>query len=374
MHSYSLPTSPAGRWLAAPSRETPPEIRAALVGTLFGTLPIFFGGVFNTIAVAAVLAYRHPTLPFLLWLVLEIAVGVARLAAFLVSRRRAAQGRATPTDLYLMLAPLWGSAVGYGGFISATSGDWVAATLAFLSAAAMVGGICFRNFAAPRLVVVMIVCSLGPCSAGALLSGEPVFLLVLLQFPFYLFSMNVAARRLNAMLISTMKAEREYSHRARHDPLTGLLNREGLFQALEGLGAAPTGADMKLLYLDLDGFKAVNDAHGHEIGDMLLMQVAARLRALAGPRALVARMGGDEFVVIDEIADDDPAQEHLAEAIAGSIRSPFLLPQGATVTVGASVGVAKVSRDGTDIDAALRQADTAMYGVKRTRGRSRASQ
>ncbi|WP_144635417.1 sensor domain-containing diguanylate cyclase [Bordetella genomosp. 13] len=363
---YSLPRGRLARWLTAPGQATPHEIRVALVGTLFGTLPIFFGGVFNTVAVAGVLFYRHPTLPFRLWLIAEIIVCLIRWCVLVVSRRRAEQGRPTPTDLYILLAPVWGATVGYGAFVSAVSGDWVASTLSFLSAAAMVGGICFRNFAAPRLVVVMIVFSLGPCCLGALLAGEPVLLLTLLQVPFYLFAMGAAARRLNGMLITTMTAEREHSHRARHDALTGALNREGLSKALEQRGAEPGKKDMTLLFLDLDGFKPVNDAYGHEAGDMLLMQVALRLRALASPQALVARMGGDEFVVVDEVWEGQ-AQQDLAAAIAESIRHPFSLSHGVVASVGVSIGSASVKWDGTDIDTALRLADTAMYEAKRTK-------
>ncbi|WP_254220770.1 GGDEF domain-containing protein [Burkholderia glumae] len=250
---YSLPRGRLARWLTAPGQDTPHEIRVALVGTLFGTLPIFFGGVFNTIAVAWVIEARHPTALFRFWLCAELLICAVRLVVLVISRRRALQQRPTPTDLYITLAPLWGATVGYGAFVSAISGDWVAATLSFLSAAAMVGGICFRNFAAPRLVAVMIVLSLGPCAIGALLSGEHVLLLTLVQIPFYLFAMSAAARRLNALLISTMKAERENRHHARHDMLTGLLNRAGLFNAANGGKRARIRAGMTLFYLDLDG-------------------------------------------------------------------------------------------------------------------------
>ncbi|GAB7538363.1 diguanylate cyclase [Burkholderia sp. 22PA0099] len=365
---YSLPRGRLARWLAEPGQDMPPEIRVALVGTLFGTLPIFFGGVFNTIAVAWALESRHPSLPFRIWLIGEILICAIRLVVLVLSRRRALQHRDTPTDLYLNLAPLWGASVGYGAFISALSGDWVAATLSFLSAAAMVGGICFRNFAAPRLVAVMIVLSLGPCALGSLLSGEKVLWLSLIQIPFYLFAMSVAARRLNAMLISTMKAERENNHRAHHDMLTGLLNRAGLFQAANGKVRTRMRAGMTLFYLDLDGFKPVNDAYGHEAGDMLLAQVAERLRRLAGKDALVARMGGDEFVIVDE-CDAYGTPRDFARTIALEIAKPIELGGDIVATVGASVGIAPVTARDTDIDTLLRIADAAMYDAKRNNKR-----
>ncbi len=365
---YSLPRGRLARWLAEPGQDMPQEIRVALMGPLFGTLPIFFGGVFNTIAVAWVLESRHPTALFRIWLISEILVCAVRLSVLVMSRRRAKQHRETPTDLYLTLAPLWGATVGYGTFISAISGDWVAAALSFLSAAAMVGGICFRNFAAPRLVAVMIVLSLGPCAIGSALSGETVLLLTLIQIPFYLFAMSAAARRLNALLITTMKAERENSHSARHDILTGLLNRAGLFDAANGRALARMRAGMTLVYLDLDGFKPVNDAHGHEAGDTLLAQVAERLRGLAGKDALVARMGGDEFVILDECLNYGTPHD-FADAIVREIARPFELGPGITATVGASVGFAPTSAGSTDIDALLRIADAAMYDVKRNNKR-----
>src|SRR3546814_5370645 len=101
-------------------------------------------------------------------------------------------------------------------FISVLSGDWVAATLACLSSAAMVGGIAFRNFAAPRLVALMILLSLGPCAVGGAMSGQPILLVATFQIPFYLVSMTIAAFRLNRMLVATMRAEHANRHRARH--------------------------------------------------------------------------------------------------------------------------------------------------------------
>jgi diguanylate cyclase (GGDEF)-like protein len=363
-----MPQGKLASWLVYPGRDTPLAIRAALVSTLFGTLPIFLGGVFNTIAVAAALAYRHPSPPFLFWLFSEIAVCLTRLVLLMLSHRRARQGKPTPTDLYILLAPLWGATVGYGALISATSGDWVAATLSFLSAAAMVGGICFRNFAAPRLVAIMIFLSLGPCCIGAVLSGEPVLLLTLVQIPFYLFAMSVAAKKLNVMLISTMEAERENDRRARHDGLTGLLNRAGFFHAVtyELSDAARQGAGAPVFYIDLDGFKAVNDAYGHECGDRLLIEVAARLRQLAGPNALVARMGGDEFVIVDQ--PPYAAEPHaFANSVIAEIEKPFHLSEDVTVSIGASIGIASVTGDDSAIDTVLESADVAMYEAKRNK-------
>ncbi|GEM_PF-235450 len=366
---FTLPRGRAATWLLHAGADIPRAIRVALVGSLFGTLPIFAGGVLNTVAVAWVLARRHPTTAFHIWLALEIAVCLVRLCVLVVARRRARARKSTLTDTYVLLAPLWGATVGYGALVSVLSGDWIASTLSFLSAAAMVGGICFRNFGAPRLVAVMIFLSLGPCCIGAVLAGEPTLWLTLLQIPFYLFAMSAAAWRLNGMLVSTMKAEQENDRRARHDELTGLLNRAGLFQAVRSrvAGHARDSAGTALLYLDLDGFKAVNDAHGHEVGDTLLALVARRLRHLSGEGSLVARLGGDEFVIVTPPHADPLA---LPDVIVRELSKPFLTDGGVTLEIGVSIGIAMFDHHHDELDGVLRDADNALYEAKRA-GKSR---
>jgi len=363
---YTLPRGRPASWLLHAGNDVPLEIRVALAGSLFGTLPIFMGGVLNTIAVAWALERRHPETLFKLWLLVELVVCVARLFVLVAARRRALRGQPTLTDLYVLLAPVWGATVGYGALVSVLSGDWVAATLSFLSAAAVVCGICFRNFGAPRLVAVMIFLSLGPCCVGALFAGEPVMLLTLVQIPFYLFAMSAAAWRLNGLMVTTMKAERENDRRARHDGLTGLLNRAGLFHAAKhGEGDfSRLRPGMALLFLDLDGFKPVNDAYGHDVGDQLLVRVAQRLRSVAGAGALVARLGGDEFAIVTGHAPAQPPYE-FAERLIGELEKPFELDTHVSVCVGVSVGIAMVPAEGSEIDSVLRAADEAMYVAKR---------
>lgn len=205
---------------------------------------------------------------------------MARLIVLVLARRSALKHRDTPTDIYLMLAVAWSAGVGYGVIVSMASGDWVAATLACLSAAAMVGGICFRNFSAPRLAAAMILTSLGSCIPGAVLGGQPLLYVVLLQVPLYLAAMTAAAFTLNKMLVATMRAERENNHQAKHDALTGLSNRTGLVEAVAArlMAASPDATPLALLFLDLDNFKGANDTFGHAVGDRLLKAVAGRLK------------------------------------------------------------------------------------------------
>jgi diguanylate cyclase len=368
---YSLPRWRVTRWLADCGPDVPDDIRVDLVGNLFGSLPVFAGGVINTVAVAAAIALRQPTALFLFWLGLEIVICTARLNVLLIARRAAAKRARTPTDIYLLLAIAWSASVGYGVIATMISGDWVAATLACLSAAAMVGGICFRNFSAPRLAAVMIVVSLGPTVAGALLAGQPLLYVVLLTAPLYLGAMTAAAFTLNKMLIATVRAERAHSHRAKHDALTGLLNREGLIEAADaGLTlAARERTSLALLFLDLDNFKSVNDTFGHAVGDRLLKSAADRLQGALCAADIAARIGGDEFVVL---AQAQTAEQVMAkgERLIAAIACTYPLGEGIAAAVGASIGVAIAPEHGTDAEDLLAVADAALYEAK-SGGKSR---
>jgi diguanylate cyclase (GGDEF)-like protein len=362
--SYSLPRWRLTRWLADAGPDVPDEIRVALIGSLHGTLPIFVGGVVNTLAVSFLIAARIPTWPFLAWCAFDLVCCLARLIVLVVSQRRAARGLATPTDLYLLLGVAWAAGVGFGTFISLTSGDWVAATLACLSAAAMIGGICFRNFGAPRMAALMIILTLGSCCIAAPFLGEPIMLIVFVQTPFYLLSMTVAAYKLNAMLVSTMRAERENEFQARHDMLTGLQNRSGLSKALETRFSGKDGARrLALIYLDLDGFKAINDTHGHIAGDRLLQLVAERLRSLLRAGDLVARIGGDEFVVLSEQIEVARLRG-FGDRLIRELSQPYELDNRNVVSVGASLGIALAPDHGRDMASLLAVADAALYQAK----------
>lgn len=360
--TFSLPRWRFTRWLAYAGPDVPRDIRVALIGSLYGTLPIFLGGVVNTITVAALIAYHIPKPSMLVWLALEITICIARLTVLLVAHRSAARKRRTPTDINLILSLAWAASLGLGTYVSITSGDWVAATLACLSSAAMIGGTCFRNFAAPRLTALMITLTLGPCCLGAAVAGEPILLITFLQIPCYVLTMTIAAFKLNRMMVTTMRAERENGFRAHHDALTGLSNRSGLAAAMEAMQAIRSGP-IGLLYIDLDGFKAVNDTHGHAIGDELLRIVGERLRAEAGRGILAARIGGDEFVVLCE---DRSRSEliALAERLIARISEPYSIADVGPAQVGASIGIAQSPEHGDDLASLLQAADRALYRSK----------
>ncbi|WP_244528809.1 GGDEF domain-containing protein [Methylobacterium gossipiicola] len=326
---------------------------------MFGTLPLLAGAVVNTLLVSACVAYRIPRPEFLIWCAVDVLICALRVGLLIAARRAAAQRRETPTDLYILLGLAWAASLGYGLFVSFLHQDWVVTGLIGMSSAAVVGGIAFRNFGAPRLVAVMIITAFAPGVLAVPFSGEPIMLIVLIQAPFYLVSMSIAGFRLNRMLVTTMRAERENAFRAQHDSLTGLLNRAGLMAAMGG----QPGENKALFFLDLDGFKAVNDVHGHAAGDMLLQAVADRLRNRLGPGDLLARLGGDEFVVLTD-EDSRSALLTFAERMREQVSVPYALGSDRTVRIGVSIGLALASEHGSDLANLLSAADAALYEAK----------
>ncbi|RJK92827.1 sensor domain-containing diguanylate cyclase [Vallicoccus soli] len=166
-------------------------------------------------------------------------------------------------------------------------------------------------------------------------------------------------------------AEALLRERAESDVLTGLRNRAALLRALEeGLAC---GAGATVLFCDLDGFKAANDTHGHHVGDALLRDVARRLLDATTPQDLVARYGGDEFVVLRPGADEAGASA-LRDRLEAALEPPHATTHG-LVRLGASIGVA-IGGAGAAAEELLAAADRHMYGVKthrRRRGDRRAA-
>ena len=165
-----------------------------------------------------------------------------------------------------------------------------------------------------------------------------------------------------------VRREAHFAHLATHDGLTGLPNRLLLLDRLDqALARVGRGCEAVLvLFLDLDGFKKVNDDHGHAVGDALLQQVAERVRA--GVRAMdtVARLAGDEFVVVAELESLDLA-DVLCERLERALTEPYAVA-GQEVTLGASAGALVVDHPGSGHDV-LVEADRRMYAAKQSRRR-----
>jgi diguanylate cyclase (GGDEF)-like protein/PAS domain S-box-containing protein len=162
------------------------------------------------------------------------------------------------------------------------------------------------------------------------------------------------------------RARERIASLAYQDPLTGLANRTSLAPALEQAVERTRRRGNRLagLFMDLDGFKEINDQHGHDAGDRLLAEVAVRVRAALRSSDPVARLGGDEFfVVLEDLQSTTPA-ERVAAKLLEAVKQPYDIGGGTAVQVSASIGVSVYPDDAGDAPTLMKHADTAMYEAK----------
>jgi diguanylate cyclase (GGDEF)-like protein len=160
------------------------------------------------------------------------------------------------------------------------------------------------------------------------------------------------------------RSDEKIAHLAHYDALTDLPNRVLFREQLEhALKKVRRGAQLAVLYIDIDEFKSVNDALGHSIGDELLKAVAGRLRGCLGEADVAARLGGDEFAIIQTAIERSSDATHLVERIYQAIRQPYECA-GHLITTDASIGIALAPEEGADLDQLLKNADMAMYEAK----------
>jgi diguanylate cyclase (GGDEF)-like protein len=174
-------------------------------------------------------------------------------------------------------------------------------------------------------------------------------------------------RRTRALVQAGLQAEAALEQASLRDPLTGAYNRRALDLRVEGMlrDAQQRRQPLALLALDLDGFKAVNDGHGHAAGDAALREVVARLQGALRETDLLTRPGGDEFVIALQPPQDEAGARAAAQRLLAALSEPVSLPGGAQARLGASVGVAVFPRDGHNVRALLEVADAACYAAKR---------
>ncbi len=177
------------------------------------------------------------------------------------------------------------------------------------------------------------------------------------------------ADRLSVAITNIQRSEILFQ-KAHFDELTGLINRHAFQERLrEHISRSWRGEHGAVLFIDLDGFKKVNDTEGHKAGDRLLCVIAERLRECLREVDTIARMGGDEFAVIVPGCEDEKSISQLCERIIGSAIQPVVVDR-MEHTIGASIGVALFPDDGQKVDELIMKADSAMYRAKEA-GRSR---
>lgn len=179
-------------------------------------------------------------------------------------------------------------------------------------------------------------------------------------------SMHSDLQQSGAALADTRDSERLQRHGEQHDPLTTLPNRSHFCSMLRHalVSTAPERPSLALLYLDLDGFKSINDQHGHAVGDRMLSIVATRLTRAIRSGDCVGRVGGDEFVCLLGGIEDRQQLSHLACKLFDAVSAPLQIGN-LQLTVRPSIGIAICPTDGGTADTLLQHADAARFSAKR---------
>jgi diguanylate cyclase (GGDEF)-like protein len=174
-------------------------------------------------------------------------------------------------------------------------------------------------------------------------------------------------RKAVRLIRAGIQAEHTIRQLSLHDPLTGLANRRFLYENARHLVASAKRSQkpMAVLIVDLDDFKAVNDTHGHAAGDAVLVTAAERMKQLLRESDVIARFGGDEFVIVLGQVDNAAAAHEVASRVVDSLSQPVPLAGGETARIGASVGVAMCCAGEETLNDLLKKADAALYAAKR---------
>jgi diguanylate cyclase (GGDEF)-like protein len=301
------------------------------------------------------------------WIWLSVAMGLMLLRAILpvIAQRR---GRRVPLVGIMITAGLSMASFGFGSAESIATGDIALITISLSGTMGVVAGLATRWAALPRAAIAtMVVTVAAPITVLALQGG--VHLLAALVIGFVVISIATFTKHNHENMLTAVMAEDLHRRLAQTDNLTGLANRAQLLKHMVAacsdlpLQQNGPGRSFAVLYIDLDGFKAVNDLHGHAAGDEVLQRVADCLTRTAGPDQMVARIGGDEFVVLLQDADALTARA-VADEIILSISREHWLTKGRTLRVGCSVGVCLAPDQGRDPETLLARADAALYDVK----------
>ncbi|MDB5720370.1 MAG: hypothetical protein JWP15_988 [Alphaproteobacteria bacterium] len=356
-------------WLTwAPDLE--PQTRDALISTLIQRRPAVFISCVAIMMMSASAAWLVAAPWALAWFGLDLVLVAYRL--FLSFRHDRGgddpiEGRGAVVGSMFLVFMVFG----LGCALSIAIGPPVLMLMGLISVMGVFSGLVSRWAAFPRLALltIAILSALIACAISQRAGGG----LALAAIQFVVVAATTGAQTLqnHRTLVRMVQAEHRNWLMARSDPLTGLHNRvsllEKLGRACAALDAAPDDPALHfaILYIDLDGFKAINDTHGHEAGDRHLEGVGRRLERAIRRTDSAYRIGGDEFVVVAPGAGAADSGQ-LARRIIAGLAAPQPVAPGLFRRIGASVGIAIAAQRGCDPMILLAEADSALYEAKRS--------
>lgn len=357
--------SPVINWLLAPaSRHL--EVRHELIATVIQRRPAVYISctALTMMSLAAALITREA------WAISWFAIDSLLIGYRLYLSWRHDDGVNEPREKNgVVLATMFLLFIlfGLGSAMSIATGPMVLVLMAIISVLGIFAGLVSRWAAFPRLALLTIGAIGLPVGLAILFRSQASFLLAAIQFLAIAISIASQTIQNHRTLIRMMLAEHENAKLARSDALTGLGNRVRLAEEL-GSVLTEEKARAAILYLDLDGFKTFNDAHGHQAGDRLLQKVSREIRSQVGPSGSVYRIGGDEFVILCGNKEDGLVIQ-LADRVIKAVALTSLRPGDPQAGVRISAGIA-FARSGETPSDLLKRADLALYDAKKG-GKSR---
>jgi len=367
--SVSLPKWRALRWLTQAGEHESEEIRTLLTSTFLLRTAALVLATANVMVLAALTGARTGAIWPLIWLCTDASLLVVRLFLIRACQKAQPLGAAGPMDAMMSTSLVWGLIMGLGCAACAMTDDILLIALAAIHVTGISAGISARNAAVPRFATLQILlCGTPFTLAAATLSSHSLWILAI-ETPVFMAGMCVVLRRQYRDTVSLIRAERQNTFLAFHDALTGLPNRVQFHEQLLRVLTTTPSAPLKrrhtaVLYLDLDGFKAINDVYGHAAGDALLQEVSGRLDVAVARKGVVSRLGGDEFAVfLTDVTEEEACQ--FAHGLIASISAPCTIGAPEQITVGASIGIALAPQHGNTPDALLSFADRGLYASKR---------
>ncbi|MFT4120449.1 diguanylate cyclase domain-containing protein [Bradyrhizobium sp.] len=348
-----------------------PRIRRELVDLLYTSLPQVSAIGVTSVTGAAALAAMSGDTGYAVIAFFILVTATARVFSLFRYKSRAALFSDADVvrweRLYGAGASAFGLALGMLSFRALQLDDAPGAWIAFGLSMSFCVGMVSRAAIRPWIILTTAAILLMPTIVAGLLRPEIAYKLGAIMLVFFWLTLREASKHLSAAFVERLEAKHRLARQATHDFLTGLPNRAAFFQAL-----AETREDFAIIAIDLDGFKPVNDRHGHHAGDDLLRQVAERLSSCVGSSGLAARFGGDEFMVLRPVGAGEAGREDalaLARQAILDLSMPFLL-SNIPVRIGASAGILVspgVTRAGS-ASQLLERVDRALYAAKRAGG------
>lgn len=329
-------------------------------------LPVVFGLLTSIITGVAALVITGALWP-IVWIAAELILFAGRYRSIDKIAAKPEQERLRSYASLVAFGMAWALTYGLGQFACAATGNDLLIVMAAINTAGAVGNIASRNAPLPRFGMFAMVVAGLPFGLGLYLFNAPEMLLVFIMVTLLTGGMVLVMFQNHDIMLRMINAEQTNHIAARTDRLTELPNRihleERLAEFCERMARVPGSSPFAVLCLDLDGFKAVNDQHGHAAGDALLRAVAGRVIQAVRERDIACRIGGDEFVFL--LPDTSAAEaSFVASRLIAAISRPFDIGTGQLIRIGGSIGSAIATEQGEGPQALLDRADQALYLAK----------